>query len=272
MTEDGGRKTQAEKFSADEIARELHTRMLGQRIVFYDRVGSTNDVAKQLADAGEPEGTVIIADEQTAGRGRLGRAWVAPPHSSILMSLVLRPNLAPSQTARVTMAVALGACEAICAETGLAVQIKWPNDLLVHGKKIAGILLEAGIVGDALEYVIVGIGINVNFNVASIAEVSNDATTIADELERPFPRVRLVQALLQSIEEYYLRVNENLVSEFSAHLATLNQWVRAQTPAGIEEGVAERVNENGALILRRADGSHIELLAGEVSLIPSRGG
>lgn len=265
MTEDG-------ILTADTITRGLQTQTLGQRIVFYERVGSTNDVAKQLADAGEPEGTLVIADEQTAGRGRLGRTWVAPPHSSILMSLVLRPALVPHQVARVTMAVALGACVAIRAETGLEVQIKWPNDLLVRGKKLAGILSEAGIVGDELEYVVVGIGVNVNFNAAAVAEIPNDATTLADELGQSLSRVRLVQALLHRIEEYYLRVNENLVPEYSDHLSTLNQWVRVQTLAGIEEGWAERVNENGALILRRADDSHIELVAGEVTFIKSRGG
>ncbi len=256
-----------DQLSANAIAAGLQTRVLGRRIVYFERVGSTNDVAKQLADAGEPEGTLVIADEQTAGRGRLGRAWIAPPHSSILMSLVLRPALAPHQVGWVTMAVALGACQAIRAETGLAVQIKWPNDLIVRGKKLAGILSEAGIVNDELEYVVVGIGVNVNFNVTAIERIPADATTIADELRQPFPRVRLVQTLLQSIEEYYLRVNENLVPEYSARLSTLNQWVCVQTPAGVEAGMAERVNENGALILRRADGSRIELIAGEVTLI-----
>jgi BirA family biotin operon repressor/biotin-[acetyl-CoA-carboxylase] ligase len=111
--------------------------------------------------------------------------------------------------------------------------------------------------------------VNVNFNAAAVAEIPNDATTLADELGQSLSRVRLVQALLHRIEEYYLRVNENLVPEYSDHLSTLNQWVRVQTLAGIEEGLAERVNENGALILRRADGSRIELIAGEVTLIKS---
>ncbi len=255
------------QLSANALTAGLQTRVLGRRIVYFERVGSTNDVAKQLADAGALEGTLVIADEQTAGRGRLGRAWIAPPHSSILMSLVLRPTLAPHQVGWVTMAVALGACVAIRAETGLAVHIKWPNDLIVREKKVAGILSEAGIAGEELEYVVVGLGVNVNFNASSIQGIPADATTLADELGKSLSRVRLVQALLHRIEAYYLRVNENLVPEYSAHLSTLNQWVRVQTPVGIEEGLAERVNENGALILRRADGSRIELLAGEVTLI-----
>lgn len=272
MADDGGWKTDDGKFSADEIARGLPTQMLGKRIVFYDRIGSTNDVAQQLAAAGEPEGTVIIAEEQTAGRGRLGRQWLAPPRSSILMSIILRPILAPHQVSRVTMAVALGACKAVRAETGLDAQIKWPNDLLVRGKKFAGILCESGIVGETLEYVIAGVGINVNFNTAVVEKILPDATTIADELGKASSRVRLTQAILREIEKYYLRVNEDLRAEYCQRLATLNHLVCAHTPTGMVEGVAQSVNENGALVVRRADGSHIELVAGDVTLIKSSGG
>ena len=268
MTDDG-------IFSADAITSGLRTQFVGRRVVYYERIGSTNDAARQLADAGESEGTVIIADEQTAGRGRLGRTWIAPPRSSILMSIILRPalkRLAPHQASRVTMSVALSACDAIRAETGLDAQIKWPNDLIVREKKCAGILSESGIVGDTLEYVIVGIGVNVNFAAASVEGIPNNATTIADELGKSFPRARLVQSLLRSIEMYYLRVNEDMHNEYCNRLATLQQNVRAQTPTGIEEGVAESVNENGALLVRRADGSVIELVAGDVTLFKSQGG
>ncbi len=260
------------EITLDALARDL--RVLGRRVIYYERVGSTNDVAKQLADAGEPEGTLVVADEQTAGRGRFGRAWLAPPRASILMSLVLRPNLSPLQSPRVTMAVALGACDAIHAATGLDPRIKWPNDILINRIKCAGILAEAGIVGDELEYVVIGLGVNVNFAAASVKDFPEDATTIADELGKPFPRVRLVQAILRSIEQYYLRlcVGENLRAEFARRLETLKQCVRAQTPWGIEEGIAEDVDDNGALLLRRADGSLARLIAGEVTLTKTQGG
>lgn len=272
MTEDERPKTEESNLSSDAISSGLKTQVIGRRIVFFEQIGSTNDAAKQLADAGEPEGTVIIADEQTAGRGRLGRVWFAPPRSSILMSIILRPMLAPHQVSRVTMAVALGVCEAIRVETGLDAQIKWSNDLLIRGKKLAGILSESGIVGNRLEYVVVGIGVNVNFNAASVEGIPLDATTIADELGKAFSRARLAQAILWEIEKYYLRVNEDLRGEYCQRLATLNQFVRAQIAEGIIEGVAESVNENGALVVRRADGSQIELLAGDVTLIKSPGG
>jgi BirA family biotin operon repressor/biotin-[acetyl-CoA-carboxylase] ligase len=256
-----------DKLSAEIIQQDLRTRVLGQRVVYYERIGSTNDAARQLADAGEPEGTLVLADDQSAGRGRLGRSWIAPAQSSLLMSLILRPGLAPAHAARVTMAVALGACDALPAATGLPAQIKWPNDLLVRGKKCAGILAESGIVGERLEYVIVGIGVNVNF-AAAAAGLPRDATTLADELGKQCPRVELAQAILRSVEAYYLRLGagEDLREEYRNRLATLNQFVRAQTAQRTEEGVAIEIDENCALILQRADGSSVLLLAGDVTL------
>ncbi len=257
-----------DKLSAEILQRDLTTRVLGRRVVYYERIGSTNDAARQLADAGEPEGTLVITDEQSAGRGRLGRSWVAPARSSLLMSLILRPDLTPAQAARVTIAIALGACDALRAETGLPAQIKWPNDLLVRGKKCAGILAESGIVGEKLEYVIVGVGINVNFAAATVEGIPRDATTIADELGQPFPRAQLARAILRATEAYYLRLRAgaDLRDEYKNRLATLGQPVRAQTAQGIAEGIAVDADENGALLLRRADGSIERLLAGDVTL------
>ena len=257
-----------EKLSVEAITRDLNTRVLGQRVLYYERIGSTNDAARQLVDEGEPEGTLVLADEQTAGRGRLGRSWVAPARSSLLMSLILRPNLTPAHVSRVTMAVALGACEAIRAETGLHAQIKWPNDLLVRGKKCAGILAESGIVSEKPEYVIVGIGVNVNFAVAALEGIPHDATSIADELGQSFPRAHLARTILREIEAYYLRLRagEELRDEYKHRLATLGQHLRAQTAQGTIEGVAMDIDENGALFIQRADGSIMRLLAGNVTL------
>jgi BirA family biotin operon repressor/biotin-[acetyl-CoA-carboxylase] ligase len=256
--------------SADVLARGLGTRVLARRVVYHKRVGSTNDIAKQLADAGEPEGTLVIADEQSGGRGRVGRTWIAPARSSILMSLILRPALAPHQLARVTMAIALGACEGIRAATGLDAQIKWPNDILLNGKKCAGILAEGEIVGNQVEYVVVGLGVNVNFSAALVAGIPPDATTIADQLGKPFPRAPLTQFVLAKIEHYYLqlRAGENLRAEWTARLVTLHQRVRVHTPWGVEGGLAVDVDDDGALLLRRADGSLARLSAGDVTLSP----
>ncbi len=269
MTNDKVKNIEEEPLAADAITRGLGTRLLARRVVYHARVASTNDIAKQLADAGEPEGTLVIADEQTTGRGRLGRTWVTPPRSSILMSLILRPRaLALHQIARVTMAVALGACDGIRAATGLDARLKWPNDLLLRGKKCAGILAEAETTEDRLDYVIVGMGLNVNFAAAALPDLPRDATTLADELGAPTPRTPLVQALVQHIEHYYLRLEkgENLRDDWAARLVTLNQPVRAQTAWGVEEGIAENVDDVGALLVRRANGSLARLIEGDVTL------
>lgn len=257
-----------ESLSAAAITDGLGTHSLGRRVIYVPQVASTNDVAKQLAVAGEPEGTLVITDEQTAGRGRMARTWIAPPRSSILMSLVLRPPLEPGQLARVTMAVALGTCDGIRATTQLPVQLKWPNDVLVGEAKCAGILAEADLVEDRVQFVIVGLGLNVNFNARSVAGIPPNATTLATELGRSFPRAALVQSVLEAIEPYYDRVTagESLHTEWAARLATLNRRVHVRAPWGEETGWAESVDADGALLLRRPDGSLVRLIAGDVTL------
>ncbi len=268
MTKDERIMTHENDLSAEAIARNLGTRLIARRVSFYDQAASTNDLARESAEAGDPEGTLVIADAQTAGRGRLGRSWIAPPHSSILMSLILRPRLGPSQLARVTMALALATCDGMFSTTGLQVQVKWPNDILIRGHKCGGILAEASTTGERVEYVIVGLGLNVNFAAVTVEGIPDDATTLSDEVGRVVPRVPLAQAILRATEHYYLRMQagEDLDREWQTRLVTLNQHVRAQTPGGTEEGLAEGIDPEGALLLRRTDGSLVRLLAGDVTL------
>jgi BirA family biotin operon repressor/biotin-[acetyl-CoA-carboxylase] ligase len=252
----------------DALAAKLDTDLLGRRIVHRERVGSTNDLARELAEQGADEGTLVVAEEQTAGRGRMGRAWIAPPRSSLLMSFILRPGLAPQQIGRVTMATAVGVCEGIRHATGLYACIKWPNDIVVNDKKCAGILTEAHTLGDQVEYVVVGVGVNVNFAAASVEGILADATTISDELSRAFSRVELARSVLKSIEEHLLGlgVREDAHALFAEHLATLGRRIEVRTPWGIEQGIAENVDQDGALLLRRDDGSTARLFAGDVTL------
>jgi len=256
------------QLAADELARDLNTRIIARRVIYLERTDSTNDVARRLADAGEAEGTVVIADEQIAGRGRLGRSWVAPARTSLLMSFILRPPLAPREITRVTMAVSLGACAALRAAIGLDARIKWPNDLLLGEKKFAGILAESQTLGDAIECAIVGVGINVNFRAASVAGIPANATTLSDELGRAIPRAPLARAIFRGIDDFYARLcaGENLRAAWAAQLATLHQPVHAQSDADIIEGIAEDVDDDGALLVRRDDGSLARLLAGDVTL------
>lgn len=257
--------------SQEALRHNLKTEFIGRNLVYYERIGSTNDIAKQFAESGEPEGTVVVADEQLAGRGRFGRTWKAPPYSSLLVSIVLRPALQPAQIARVTMAIALGACDGITAITGLDARIKWPNDILLNGKKCAGVLSEANTTGVQIEYAVCGLGVNVNFSAAG-SGIPEEATTLADEAGRVFEREQLLAEILTAVEQYYLRLKngETLHTDWAARLATLNQSIRARTPWGEETGIAEAVDEDGALVLRRADGSLVRLVSADVTLLPRR--
>lgn len=257
-----------ELLDTDAIRRDLKTEVLGQSIVYFQSVGSTNDVAKQLGEAGEAEGAIVLSDFQRSGRGRMARSWVAPARSSVLMSILLRSALRPEQLGRITMAASLGACDAIRSETNLEAEIKWPNDILVNGKKCAGILAESVMGANLAEYVIVGLGLNVNFSAVAVSGLPASATTIADEIGHSFPRERLIVALARDIEGYYLRLRagKDLRAEWKKHLVTLQKVVRAEIAGRNVEGVAEDVDEDGALILRKDDGVLERLLAGDVSL------
>ncbi len=258
----------AEKLTAETITRELPTRLIGRRVMAYPRLGSTNDEAKRLAAAGEPEGTLVIAEEQTAGRGRLQRTWWAPPGTALLMSLIFRPNLAPHQAQRLTMLCSLAICDAITETTGLAPAVKWPNDVLLHGRKVCGILTELGIEDARLAYVVVGMGINVNVDFSGAGELARTATSLAQELGHEVSRLELLRAILVSIEGRYarLRAGESPHTEWSERLATLGQRVVVTTPTEQWRGVAAGVDTDGALLLRDEEGVLRRILAGDVTL------
>lgn len=259
-----------------QIESVLTTRLFGRNLVFLLRTGSTNDVAKDLAAQGAPEGTVIVADEQTAGRGRMGRRWTAPPGTCLLCSILFRPTLLPTQAARLTMLCSLAAADAIQQVTGLYVDLKWPNDLIVQlsnlqsptWKKLAGILTETGVAGERLEFVIVGIGINVNVPPEVLPALAADATSILAETGQITDRAALLAGLLAGVEQRYeaLQAGANPQPEWAARLATLGRPVRAITAGGTLVGVAESVDEDGALLLRTPDGALHRLSAGDVTL------
>ena len=274
------------------IQSALTTQTFGRKLAVLPRTGSTNDVAKDLAARGAPEGTVVVADEQTAGRGRLARRWLAPPRTSLLCSLLFRPDLPPIQAQRLTMLCSLAAADAIEQVAGLQVHLKWPNDLVVKSqlanrksavrnlhspfsilysptwRKLAGILTETGITGERLDFAVVGIGINVNVGPEALPTLAPDATSILAEVGCPLDRGALLVALLAGVERRYqgLRAGESPYREWAVRLATLGQPVEVSTPAGVLAGVAESVDEDGALLLRLPDGGWRRLLAGDVTL------
>ncbi|MDP2743500.1 MAG: biotin--[acetyl-CoA-carboxylase] ligase [Dehalococcoidia bacterium] len=242
-------------------------KLIGRRVVYLAQAASTNEVAKGLARRRAAEGTVVLADEQTAGKGRLGRAWTSPPGASILLSVILRPTA--SQLPKLTMMAALATARAVETATGLSTRLKWPNDVMMGGKKAGGILLEAEITGERPTFAVVGIGLNVNFDVRTAPEIPETATSISLELGHDFPRQELLLALLEELESAYLALKAGgpIREEWRARLETLGRRVRVARMMGPpEEGVAEDVDEQGQLLLRRADGSLLALSEGDVSL------
>lgn len=243
---------------------------LGRRIHYFRTTTSTQDEARELAEAGVPEGTIVLAEEQTAGRGRLGRAWLSPIGSSILMSIVFRPPLRPHQAHRLTMVASISIAEAIENLTPLSVMIKWPNDILIAGKKAGGILTEIQTVEDRILYAIVGIGLNVNVNIlsSSLAPLAPYATSLSDELGYELPRFVLLQEILNRLEENYqaLKKGTDFREKWISKLYPLGHEVSVITPTGISEGIAIGVNEDGALLLAMPNGEVKIIWAGDVTI------
>ena len=259
------------RLDLSSVQAVLTTRTFGRNLVFLPRTGSTNDVAKDLASQNAPEGTVALADEQTSGRGRMGRHWSAPPGACLLCSILFRPRLPPTQAQWLTMLCAMAAADAVEQVAGLRAALKWPNDLIVKSqnwKKLAGILTETGIIGEQLSFVVVGIGVNVNVAPRDLPTLSPDATSILAETGREVDRAALLAALLAGVETRYTRLQagKSPHAEWAARLATLGQPVEATVSEGTLTGVAESVDEDGALLLRTPDGELHRLMAGDVTL------
>jgi len=264
----------ADKLSEEQVEAALTTRVFGHNLVVLPHTGSTNDVAKGLAARSAPEGTTVIADEQSAGRGRMGRRWLAPPGTCILCSILFRPDLPPTRAQRLTMLCALATADAVEETTGLRVWLKWPNDLIIESRnwrKLGGILTETGVAGERLDFVVVGIGVNVNVPPETLPTLAPNATSILAEVGRSVNRVTLLAALLSGVEHRYaaLRASESPHQEWAARLAILGQPVKATTCEGVLTGMAESVDEDGALLLRTPDGVLHRLVAGDVTLTRS---
>ncbi len=247
----------------------LQTRWLGRPITHIMNVPSTNQLARQMAAEGCTHGTVVIAEEQTAGRGRLGRGWTNLKGKDICMSMVLRPRLEAQHAPRYTLASALGVYQLACA-LGASPFIKWPNDVLIDGKKICGILLEMTGDMDTLQSVIVGLGLNVNTD-AFPAELEKAATSLSLSIAKTLDRNQVLSMLLNLLEPLYDACeNEDsygaLLSEYTRCCGTIGQSISV---IGIREtlsGVAEGIDSVGRLLLRLGDGTLRALSAGDVTL------
>ncbi len=255
--------------NVETVQERLATRYMGRNLIFQAETGSTNQDARNLAVAGAPEGTLVVADYQNQGRGRFDRRWEAPAGSSLLMSLLFRPSLAPAQIQRLTMICGLALVEAIEAELGLRAGLKWPNDLVIEGKKAAGMLAETGLTGNRLDFVVVGIGLNVNLDKAQLpAGLSSPAISLSEATGHFVERESLLCAILQAVERRYdgVRAGCSPAAEWAARLVTLGQQVRVSDRDETLLGLAESVDDDGALWLRSDEGRLHRVLAGDVTL------
>jgi BirA family biotin operon repressor/biotin-[acetyl-CoA-carboxylase] ligase len=223
--------------------------------------------AKRLAEGGAAEGTVVIAEEQTAGRGRLGRDWLSP-RGNIALSLILYPSV--EQLTALNMLVSLAVAHSIEKVTGLKTEVKWPNDVLIGGRKVCGILVENAIRGKEVEWAVVGIGLNINLPLTSFPGAAIEATSLSQEAGRGVSREEVLKTLLEELEGLYSawQSGELIYEEWRNRLSTIGKEVRVRWGDGVVEGYAESVDDKGQLILRCRDGSVVEIPAGEVTLRP----
>lgn len=254
--------------SSAQISQGLDTQLVGSRIAVIHTVDSTNDEVKRQAANGADSGLVVIAEEQTAGKGRLGRSWKSAP-GGIYFSILLRPELAPADVPGITLAVGLAVCLAIREFTGCEAMIKWPNDIIIGRKKICGILTEMAAQTDMVDYVVVGAGINVN-NKSFAPEISQKATSLYIETGGELELSKLMQSVLKHIDErigsYLTSVSIDDAKLYKSLCATIGRNVSLERGDKKIEGTATDITFDGKLIITLADGSTLEVGSGEVTV------
>ncbi|OLO18380.1 biotin--[acetyl-CoA-carboxylase] ligase [Bacillus licheniformis] len=246
---------------------------MGQTIHFQDVVSSTQKIAHELANNGAPEGTIIVADKQTEGRGRMARAWHSPEGNGIWMSIILRPEIPVQKTPQLTLLAAVAIVQAIEEQTGIAAEIKWPNDILINGKKVVGILTELQAEADQVHSVIVGTGINVNQLAADFPEeLQETATSLRLASGEKIDRAALVQTIMSTFEkryEDYLAYGfEPIKLLWESYALTLNRELTARTLNGTFHGKALGIDEEGVLILETSDGIK-KIYSADIDINPS---
>ncbi|MBP1961928.1 biotin--[acetyl-CoA-carboxylase] ligase [Paenibacillus aceris] len=260
-----------DKWQVTELLQGMRTKVLGQKVHIYGEVDSTQTIAHSLVASGAPEGTLVLAEAQTAGRGRMGRAWHSPAGKGIWMSLVLTPRVPVYFMPQLTLLSAVALCRSIQKVCRVDIGIKWPNDLLIKGKKVSGILLESSGEDERLKYVIAGIGISVNLKVDDYPEeLRKVATSLAIESGTEIKRETLVQEFLLEFEELYALYLEEGFSPirllWEALSVTLKRPIRTYTPNGVIEGFADSLDDSGALTVITENGEKIKVYSGDIEL------
>ncbi len=257
---------------ADDLLSRLGTtRVIARDIRVFQETTSTNDIVERLARDGVPEGVVVFAESQTRGRGRLGRRWLSPAGKGLWFSVLLRPRLRPQHATQLTVAAAAALRRGIEKQSGLRAQIKWPNDILVNDRKVAGMLTELNAELDQVKYLILGIGIDVNLQLADFPpELKTAATSLKIELGKPVGRAELAITILRELDRDYARVLAGnfpaIAEEWEGHCTTLGQAVEIRLGERRLRGHAESLGEDGALLLRTEHGHLERIVGGDVVL------
>jgi len=254
-----------------EIQAGLGTKQIGKRIYTLSQTSSTNEVAFGLALKGAEEGVVVLAESQIKGKGRMGRPWESPAGLNIYLSLILRPRIVPSKTPLITLMAAVACAEAIDKVTGLLPAIKWPNDLLLERKKLGGILTEADMELDRINFVVVGIGINVNMTRALFPpSIKDTATSLQEALGREISRIALIQSILRYLEQWYQRLAQGNVEEITRRWKELSlvkgQQIEVTSLGEVVRGTALDIDEDGALLVQTDTNTIKRVVAGDVTL------
>lgn len=255
-------------YNETTIADQIHTKWAGKTVHFAREIDSTNLWIKRLAKEGAPEGTLALAEFQSAGRGRLGRSWEVPEGTSVMMSILLRPKFEPQYAPTLTLVMGMAVAKAV-KSLGFDVSIKWPNDVVVSHKKICGILTEMGVRDGKIDYAVIGVGINVNIKEFP-EEMVDKATSLYLESGKEFDRSQIPGLVMEAFEKYYEKFAatcdlSGLKEEYESILANYNQPVRvlAKEPY---EGVARGITDGGELLVEKTDGTIVAVSVGEVSV------
>lgn len=256
--------------SKAEIESLVDTKWAGKEVVYYDEIDSTNNRAKEAGDKKAAHGTLFVADKQVAGKGRRGRVWESPSGSSIYMTILLYPEVAPIKAPQLTLVMAIAVAEGIQAVTGLETKIKWPNDIVVNGKKICGILTEMSTEIDYINHVVIGVGINVNQDTFP-EDIKSTATSLKLEAGKSVQRSELIAAVMKSFEncyETFMKTEDlsGLQELYNSMLVNKDREVKVLEPGNEYKAHALGINQTGELIVRTPDGEEKEIYAGEVSV------
>jgi len=265
-------------FDPERFLTLLQTRILGRTCHYFPVIDSTNTSLRALGQRASPEGAIVLADAQTAGRGQAGKVWISPPGRNLYVSILLRPSIAPTQAPLLSLLTAVALVDTLRQE-GVVCGIKWPNDVLIHGRKVAGILTETELAGDTLAFVVVGIGVNVNMTQEELerylGSTAYPATSLQVALGRRACREPLLASLMTSLEHWYERFTREgegaLHAAWESRSLMRGRRISARMQDTAWQGVAEGITQAGHLMLRQDNGSAVVLASAEVRFIDEPG-